>query len=205
MVPVGASALVTLAYLCWRGADIRWLNAFAALVGIVLLWTIVVQALQKLLPKMFTCNIIGDIVSMVVFALLPSAGGCCAATGTFDAQVFFAVVPLGLVAASLAHASKAEAIYAGNGVMNKRIVYIYGFELFCAFVWLAIFSVAGILPVSTVFVFLAFPVAVGCVSTINKSVEGGNQILGDMYERTANFQLIFSVLVSIVLAVACVV
>ncbi len=86
------------------------------------------------------------------------------------------------------------------GVKSSAI--LYGFEMIFPFIWIGICSIAGILPVATVIVFMTLPVAIACARTMMNSVEGGSHLIADLDVRTANLQLMFSVLLTIAFVVA---
>ncbi len=73
---------------------------------------------------------------------------------------------------------------------------LYAFEVFFPFVWVAILSMAGIMPVATIISFIALPIAIACAQTVRNSVEGGRQMLADLYPRTANLHRIYTVLLT---------
>jgi 1,4-dihydroxy-2-naphthoate octaprenyltransferase len=65
------------------------------------------------------------------------------------------------------------------------------------FVWIAVLSMIGMLPYTTVFIFLTLPIAVACSKTMVNSVEGGVHLIGDIDVRTANLQLLFSLMLTV--------
>ena len=58
------------------------------------------------------------------------------------------------------------------------------------------------MPVATVVVFMSLPVAIGCAQTMKNSVEGGTKMIADLDVRTANLQLVFSLLLTAAFVVA---
>ena len=52
------------------------------------------------------------------------------------------------------------------------------------------------MPLATIIIFLTLPVAIGCAKTMMTSIEGGAGIIADLDVRTANLQLMFSVLLT---------
>ena len=62
---------------------------------------------------------------------------------------------------------------------------------------------AGLLPLHTIIIFLTLPIALACASTMKKSVgQETPMLLADLDVRTANLQMMFSVLLSISFVVA---
>ena len=88
------------------------------------------------------------------------------------------------------------------GLGTKVSALLYGFEMIFPYVWIGVLSIIGILPVSTVFIFLTLPVAIGCAKTMKNSVTGGTAMIADLDVRTANLQLMFSVILTVTLIVA---
>jgi 1,4-dihydroxy-2-naphthoate octaprenyltransferase len=83
------------------------------------------------------------------------------------------------------------------GLGTKVSAWIYGFEMIFPFVWIAVLSMIGMLPYTTVFIFLTLPIAVACSKTMVNSVEGGVHLIGDIDVRTANLQLLFSLMLTV--------
>ena len=75
------------------------------------------------------------------------------------------------------------------------------FEVIFPYAWIAVCSIAGLMPLSTIVIFLTLPVAMGCSRTMMKSINGGSDIIADLDVRTANLQLLFSALLSVALIV----
>ena len=79
----------------------------------------------------------------------------------------------------------------------KAAAWLYGFEMIFPYVWVGVCSIAGIMPLMTVAIFLTLPVALGCAQTMKFSVEGGSELIADLDVRTANLQLMFSLLLAL--------
>ena len=84
----------------------------------------------------------------------------------------------------------------------KPSAVLYGFEVIFPFVWVGICSICGFMPLATIIVFMTLPVAIACAQTMKKSVEGGMQMIADLDVRTANLQLMFSLLLTVAFVVA---
>ncbi len=65
------------------------------------------------------------------------------------------------------------------------------------FLWVAVFSIIGFFPLSTIMVFLTLPVAIGCSRAMRKFPEGAVSLLGDLSDRTLNLSLMFSALLAL--------
>ncbi len=57
------------------------------------------------------------------------------------------------------------------------------------------------MPLWTIIVFLTLPVAIACERTMRKAVDGGVVLIADLDVRTANVQLMFSLLLTLAFAV----
>lgn len=93
-----------------------------------------------------------------------------------------------------------RALYRSSNVGSEvpmSFARLYAFEVFFPFVWVAILSMAGIMPIATIIIFIALPIAIACAQTVRNSVEGGSQMLADLYSRTANLHRIYTVLLTV--------
>ena len=87
-----------------------------------------------------------------------------------------------------------RALYRTVGIerdVTASFAKLYTFEVFFPFAWVAILSVAGIMPVTTIISFMALPIAIACTQTMRNSVEGGVKMLVDIYPRMANLHRIY--------------
>lgn len=82
---------------------------------------------------------------------------------------------------------------------------LYAFEVFFPFVWVAVLSICGLMPLSTIISFIALPIAIACAQTVKNSVEGGKKMLADLYPRTANVHFIYTVLLTLAFVFASVI
>jgi 1,4-dihydroxy-2-naphthoate octaprenyltransferase len=88
----------------------------------------------------------------------------------------------------------------GMGV--KVSSWLFGFEMIFPYVWVAVLSMIGVMPVYTVAIFMTLPVAIGNARMMSKSVEAGVHLIADLDVKTANLQLFFSVLLTLSFVVA---
>ena len=97
---------------------------------------------------------------------------------------------------------RAEIRTMAMGLGKKVSAWLYSFEVIFPFVWIGVCSIIGLMPIYTVFVFLTLPIALGCSRTMVKAVNSGSDIISDLDVRTANLQLLFSVILSITFIVS---
>jgi len=155
-------------------------------------------------------NALGDLDILLNFAVLPTLGTSFAVTGAIDWSVLWIAVPVGLITDGILHSNNTRDIASDGvaqirtmamGLGTKASAWLYSFEVIFPYAWIAVCSIAGLMPLSTIIIFLTLPVAMGCSRTMMKSIKGGSDIIADLDVRTANLQLLFSALLSVALIV----
>lgn len=181
-----------------------------ALTGLPLLWIGIGGLLCTLLYPMLKFNALGDIVILLAYAFLPTLGTSFVAAGVVDWSVLLIALPVGLITDGILHSNNTRDMLtdrrAGITTMamklgTKASAWLYAFEMIFPYVWIGVLSIAGELPVYTIAIFLTIPVAIGCAKTMLTAAEDV-KIIADLDVRTANLQLLFSVLLTIAFAVA---
>ena len=182
-----------------------------ALTGLPLLWIGLGGLLCTLLYPMLKYNALGDFVILMAYAFLPTIGTSFVTTGAIDWSVLLIALPVGLITDGILHSNNTRDTFTDKragiktmamGLGAKASAILYGFEVLFPFVWIAVLSILGILPLTTIIIFLSLVVAIGCAQTMMKSLDGGVKMIADLDVRTANLQLLFSVLLTIGLVVA---
>ncbi len=185
--------------------------ALMALTGLPLLWIGIGGVLCTLLYPYLKFNALGDLVILLAYAFLPTLGTSYVVSGGIIPSVLIIALPLGLITDGILHSNNTRdmATDARAGIRTmamslgtKSSAILYGFEMIFPYVWVAICSIAGFMPIATVVVFMTLPVAIACAQTMRNSVEGGMQMIADLDVRTANLQLMFSVLMTVAFIVA---
>lgn len=181
-----------------------------ALTGLPLLWIGIGGLLCTLLYPMLKFNALGDLVILLAYAFLPTLGTSFVAAGVVDWSVLLIALPVGLITDGILHSNNTRDMLtdrrAGISTMamklgTKASAWLYAFEMIFPYVWIGVLSIAGELPVYTIAIFLTIPVAIGCAKTMLTAAEDV-KIIADLDVRTANLQLLFSVLLTIAFAVA---
>jgi 1,4-dihydroxy-2-naphthoate octaprenyltransferase len=156
-------------------------------------------------------NALGDFDIVMAFAFLPTLGTSYVATGAIDWNVLFVALPVGLITDGILHSNNSRDVVTDRraGIVTmamsmgaEKSVWLFGFEMLFPYVWVAALSIAGLLPVYTVFIFLTLPVAIGNARTMAKSLKAGVEMIADLDVKTANLQLMFSVLLTAALVAA---
>ena len=179
--------------------------------GVELFYIGITGAVLTVLYPFLKYNALGDLDILLTFAFLPTIGTSYVTTGAIDWSVLWIALPVGLITDGILHSNntrdmatdrRADIKTMAMGLGTKASALLYGFEMIFPYIWVGVLSIIGILPTSTVFIFLTLPVAIGCAKTMNSSVTGGNAIIADLDVRTANLQLMFSVILTATLIVA---
>lgn len=182
-----------------------------ALTGLPLLWIGIAGAALTVLYPTLKYNALGDLDILMTFAFLPTLGTAYVTTGAIDWSVLWIALPVGLITDGILHSNntrdmipdkRAEIKTMAMGLGKKASARLYSFEVIFPFVWIAVCSIMGLMPIYTVFVFLTLPVALGCSRTMIKAVNSDSDIIADLDVRTANLQLMFSVILSITFIVS---
>ena len=156
-------------------------------------------------------NALGDVDILMTFAFIPTVGVSLAVTGAIDWSVLWIALPVGLITDGILHSNNTRDIMTDRragiktmamGLGPKASAWIYVFEVLFPFVWVAACSLAGVLPLTTIIMFMALPVAIACAKTMKNSIKGGPVLIADLDVRTANLQLAFSLLLTVAFVVA---
>lgn len=176
-----------------------------AVTGLPLLWVGIAGVACTLLYPVLKYNALGDFDIVMAFAFLPTLGTSYAATGVIDWNVLLVALPVGLITDGILHSNNSRDVVtdrrAGITTMAmsmgpEKSVWLFGFEMLFPYIWVAALSMAGLLPIHTVVIFLTLPIAIGNARTMSKSLRAGSEIIADLDVRTANLQLLFSVLLA---------
>ena len=182
-----------------------------AVTGLPLLWIGLAGVACTLLYPVLKYNALGDFDIVMAFAFLPTLGTSYVATGAIDWNVLFVALPVGLITDGILHSNNSRDVVtdrrAGISTMAmsmgaEKSAWLFGFEMLFPYVWVAALSMAGLLPVYTVFIFLTLPIAIGNARTMAKSLKAGVEMIADLDVKTANLQLMFSVLLTTALVAA---
>ena len=185
--------------------------ALMALTGLPLLWIGLGGVLCTLLYPMLKYNALGDLVILMAYAFLPTIGTSFVTTGAIDWSVLLIALPVGLITDGILHSNNTRDTLTDRragiktmamGLGHKASAILYGFEVIFPYVWIGVLSIIGLLPLTTIVIFLTLAVAIGCAKTMMHSLEGGSGVIADLDVRTANLQLMFSALLTVAFIVA---
>lgn len=182
-----------------------------ALTGLPLLWIGLGGVLCTLLYPVLKYNALGDLVILLAYAFLPTIGTAFVTTGAIDWNILLIALPVGLITDGILHSNNTRDTLTDKragiktmamGLGHKASAILYGFEVIFPFVWIGVLSIMGLLPLTTIVIFLTLAVAIGCAKTMMHSLEGGSGVIADLDVRTANLQLMFSALLTLAFIVA---
>ncbi len=182
-----------------------------ALTGLPLLWIGLGGVLCTLLYPVLKYNALGDLVILMAYAFLPTIGTAFVTTGAIDWSILLIALPVGLITDGILHSNNTRDTLTDKragiktmamGLGHKASAILYGFEVIFPFVWIGVLSIMGLLPLTTIVIFLTLAVAIGCAKTMMHSLEGGSGVIADLDVRTANLQLMFSALLTLAFIVA---
>ena len=182
-----------------------------AVTGLPLLWIGLAGVACTLLYPVLKFNALGDFDIVMAFAFLPTLGTSYVATGAIDWNVLFVALPVGLITDAILHCNNTRDMLTDKraGIMTMAMGMGYGwsvmhyvFEMVFPYVWIAALAFAGLLPLTALAVFLTIVVAIGNSKTMIRSRKEGVELIHDLDVKTANLQLLFSVLLSATLIIA---
>jgi len=154
---------------------------------------------------------LGDVVIILCYSLLPMTGTSFIISGAIHWEVLWLAVPIGLITVAILHANNVRDIETDQraGIhtfplfTGRRFgVYLYVAEVLIPFVWLLALMAFGIEPWWIALAFLALPVAWRNARTILAYESGGKESYATLDEKTAQLQLLFSVLLVIALVIS---
>lgn len=110
------------------------------------------------------------------------------------------ILPVGLLSLAVLHSRRIHRIMVGCSSCTRTMIlfiWMYMLEVFIPYLIVIACTFSGITPFSSIIVFLTLPVAIACAKTMKNSISGGATMIADMDERTANLQMMVSVLLVI--------
>ena len=181
------------------------------LTGLPLLWIGLAGAALTLLYPVLKYNALGDLDILLTFAFLPTIGTSFITTGAIDWSVLLIALPVGLITDGILHSNntrdmvpdkRAEIKTLAMGLGPKTSAAMYSFEVLFPFVWIVACVVMKVMPWPALAALVAFPIALGCSKTMMKSPKEGAELILDLDQKTAQLQMVFSLLLSIAFVIS---
>ena len=182
-----------------------------AVSGLPLLWIGLAGVACTLLYPVLKFNALGDFDIVMAFAFLPTLGTSYVATGAIDWNVLFVALPIGLITDAILHCNNTRDMLTDKraGITTMAMGMGYGwsvmhyvFEMVFPYVWVLALALTGLLPLHALVVFLTLVVALGNAKIMVRSRKEGVELIHDLDVKTANLQLLFSVLFAAALITA---
>lgn len=154
---------------------------------------------------------LGDAVIFVAYAFLPMLGTAYVATGVMDWSTMWIALPVGLITVAILHANNTRDMPTDRRAhirtfamaLGGRIsVYLYAFEVLFPFGWIAGCAAGGILPWWSLLTLPALFMAWGNVRQMSRFFSVGREGIVGVDERTAQLQLLFSLLLIVSFVIA---
>ena len=157
---------------------------------------------------------LGDVVIALCYALLPMTGTSFVVSGSIHWHVLWLAVPVGLITVAILHANNVRDIETDQraGIQTFPLLTgrsfgakLYAFEVLFPFLWLFGLMAFRIEPWWLLSACVALPVAFKNARTMLDYEQGGKESYANLDERTAQLQLMFSLLIVVGLALSVVV
>ena len=156
---------------------------------------------------------LGDLDIFLTYSVLPILGTSFVAKGYLYNEVLWLMLPIGLITVGILHVNNARDIEQDSRagiktfamLIGKRAsVYVYLAELLLPFVAILVATICGAMPWWSLVVVVALKPAIdNCRAMLKLPTEGMKALIG-VDEKTAQLQLMFSLLLSISLFVAAI-
>lgn len=149
---------------------------------------------------------LGDVDIFLTFSLLPILGTSYVATGCFHTSVLWLTLPIGLITVGILHVNNSRDIeHDGRAGIHtfamligaKASAVVYCIEVLLPFVWVAVAAAVGIFPWWSLLVLVALKPAADNASAAMRFPAEGIEALRGVDEKTAQLQLIFSLLFTV--------
>ena len=154
---------------------------------------------------------LGDAVIFVAYALLPMLGTAYAATGVMDGSTLWIALPVGLITVAILHANNTRDIPTDRWAHIRTLamtlggrvsVFLYAFEVLFPFGWIAGCAAGGLLPWWALLTLPALCMAWSNVRRMRLFFTVGREGIVSVDKRTAQLQLLFSLLLIVSFVVA---
>jgi len=153
---------------------------------------------------------LGDFVIFICYALLPPLGTAYVATGEILWSVLWLSLPIGLITVAILHINNLRDIATDARAHIRTIamllgvkssVFLYAFEVLCPFVLVVAGAWFGIFPWWSLLTLVASVLAIANVRAVFRLPKQGIEAVAHVDERTAQLQLLFSLLFAVSLII----
>lgn len=176
-----------------------------------LLWYGLGGALCVLLYPYLKYRAWGDVVIGIAYAWLPCWGTSLVFTGALQSDTLLLAIPLGCITIAILHCNNTRDVRTdGNAgittlamnIGHHRSQTLYAFYMLTPFFCVVACAVCGILPYLALLSLVALPNAWKNLQLMRRCSEGDTSVIARLDERTAQLQLLFSLLLSVSFLIA---
>lgn len=184
-----------------------------ALTGLTLLWIGIAGALLTILYPPLKYNALSDVDILLTFAILPAIGTSFILTGIIDWSILWVATPVGFITVAILHSNntrdmvsdiRADITTVAMKLGHKSSVILYSIEIFLPLVWIILCAIFQIIPASSLFILLSLPFALKCYKKMTLSLKEGSHNLsklGNIDAMTAQYQLVFTVVLALAMVI----
>ncbi len=190
------------------------LNVLAVLMGLCMVWITgplllligVIGILLSLCYPFLKYHALGDVVIIFCYSLLPMLGTSLIVSGQIHWDVLWLAIPVGLITVAILHVNNVRDIVTDKraGIQTFPMltgrdfgIWLYAFEVLFPYVWLLCLAFFGIASWWILVALLSLPIAIGNVRAIMIYKKQNNDMCARLDEKTAQLQLLFSLLMII--------
>lgn len=176
-----------------------------------LLWYGLGGVLCVLLYPYMKYRALGDAVIGIAYAWLPCWGTSLVFTGELQSITLLLAIPLGCITIAILHCNNTRDVHTDSNAdittlaMNlghERSQTLYAFYMLAPFVCVAACAACGVFPYLTLLSFVALPNAWKNLQLMRHCTEGDTSTIARLDERTAQLQLLFSLLLIVSFTIA---
>lgn len=174
-----------------------------ALTGLPTLWLGLAGAILTVLYPWMKYHALGDVDIFLTYAVLPMLGTSYVASGSIIPQTLWLAVPVGLITVGILHSNntrdmeqdrRAEIKTFAMSIGGEAASYLYCIEVLAPFVCIVALCIAGRLPLMALIVTIALKPALDNAVNVLKYTREGMSVMVGIDEKTAQLQLVFSLL-----------
>ena len=185
--------------------------ALVALTGLTLLVIGMAGIALSLLYPRLKYAALGDLVIALCYAFLPMIGTSFIASGVIHWDVLWLAVPVGSITVAILHVNNTRDIETDQRARIHTLAMLTGrpfaaglyvFEVLLPYAWLIGLVLARLAPWTALTAILSLPIAINNARAMLSYRQDGIAAIARLDERTAQLQLLFSVLLMAGLALA---
>lgn len=181
------------------------------LTGWALFWYGLGGALCVLLYPFMKYRALGDAVIGISYAWLPCWGTSFVFTGALQMDTLLLAIPLGCITIAILHCNNTRDVRTDADaristlamrIGHRRAQMLYGFYMLFPFIHVVACVVFGLFPYLALLSLVALPNAWKNLQLMRRSAPENTDVITRLDERTAQLQLIFSLLLSVSFLIA---